>query len=280
MIAAIALGVVLLGRADVLQGVLTLLVALMGILFVLAAVFCRPSMGDLLNGFVPCVPRGSEWFVIGLIGTTVVPYNLFLHASAAANKWGGLRNKEASLRHSRLDTIVSVTVGGVITAAILITAAVTFEKTNQDLNAIKDVAEQLKPTLGTWAEVAFAIGLFSAGLTSAITAPIAAAFATGGCFGWSPELSNARLKAVAALVIAIGLIFAIALGSSPRQTIIIAQVANGLLLPFVAVFLLITVNRSQLMGQRKNNNLQNAIGIAIILVTAVIAAHKFYSVLK
>ncbi len=216
VIAAIALAVVLIGRADVLQGVLTLLVAIMGILFVLAAVVSRPGIGNVLHGFVPRVPRGSEWFVIGLIGTTVVPYNLFLHASAAANQWGGQENKQANMRYSLLDTFVSVSAGGVITAAILITAAVTFAGTNQKLEAVEDVAAQLEPTLGKWAEVAFAFGIFSAGLTSAITAPVAAGFATAGCFGWSTRLSNPRLKAVAAIVIVSGLVCAIAFGAQPE----------------------------------------------------------------
>ncbi len=276
IVAMTALIVICIGRFDILQWLLTILVGLMGIVFVTSAVACGPGLWEMAGGLRPRIPRGSEWIVIGLIGTTVVPYNLFLHASGAAIQFGKSHDQRRAVRHSLVDTIVSIGVGGVITAALLVTAAVTFA--NAELKSIDDIASQLRPSLGAWAEYAFAIGLFAAGLTSAITAPVAAAYVAAGCFGWPAELSNIKLKLVASGVILTGLTAALVFGSSPQRAIIIAQIANGMLLPVVAVFLLYTLNRTQLMGQHRNGWIANASGILVVAVTAFIAIRQFYSV--
>lgn len=284
LIGGIALIVIWIGRFDVLQYLLTGLVVVMSILFLVAAVRCGPQIGDLVAGFVPRVPAGSEWLVIALIGTTVVPYNLFLHASAAATRWtvadGGDKEFATSraIRHSLWDTIFAVVVGGVITSAILVTAAVAFADEATQLKGVKDIADQLRPALGEWAEQIFAVGLLAAGLTSAITAPVAAAYAAAGCFGWPAKLSNLNMKLVASAVILAGVVCGVLFGSSPKEAIIAAQAANGLLLPIIAVFLLITVNRDKLMGKFKNRTWANVLGGLVLLITFFIAARQFTSV--
>lgn len=285
VIAAAALVLIWIGRFDVLQWSLMVLVAVMGVLFLVSAVLSGPDLGALLQG---CVPRlfsrpadpaasSAGWFVVGLIGTTVVPYNLFLHASGAATRWAKTDDPARAVRQSLVDTAISVGLGGLMTASILVTAAVAFEGGGA-LESVRDIARQLRPTLGSWAETVFAVGLFSAGLTSSITAPIAAAYATAGCFGWPARLSDWRLKAVATAVVLVGLWCALQFGGSPQQAIIVAQVANGLLLPVIAIYLLLMVNRATLMQQLANGWWGNLLGGAIVLVTGLIAARQLISV--
>ncbi len=275
-IAVVAASIILTGRFAVIQWALTALVSLMGLVFLMAAVFSGPQLSQLISGFKFSIPEGSGWLTVALIGTTVVPYNLFLHASAAAMKYES-EEKDSSIRYSFYDTVISIVVGGLITAALLVTAAITFAD-GQELSSVKDIAKQLRPSLGAWAERAFAMGLFAAGLTSSITAPIAAAYATAGCLGWEPKLSNPRLKVTALIVIAIGLGCAIQFGSSPKETIIIAQAANGLLLPIVAVFLLFSLNRSAVMGEHKNGLITNLLSLLVVATTVILAAQQFHSV--
>ena len=290
VVAALALLVIWIGRFDVLQGLLTILVVLMSLLFVVAAIRSGPDWSQVLSGFKPRVPTGADWIVIGLVGTTVVPYNLFLHASAAAQQWGDDgqqaadgstdERKSKAMAHSRWDTVFSVLVGGLITCAILITASAAFhgEENSAKLGKVADVAKQLEPALGLWAKRMFALGLLAAGLTSAITAPIAAAFAAAGCFGWTGKLSDWRLKVVASIVVIAGAVFAIQLGNSPKETIILAQVANGLLLPIIAVCLLLMTNDGRLMGNFKNGRVSNVFAIVVILIVSVIALNQFRKV--
>ena len=276
-IAAIAMALIWVGRYSVLQLVLTVLVAAMGLIFVASAILCGPQLFQIANGFRPAIPAGAEWVIVGLIGTTVVPYNLFLHASAAAQKYDA-DDTMAGITHSFWDTVVSIVVGGIITASLLITAAVAFDGTDTNSIDAEDIANQLRPAMGSWAQYAFAIGLFAAGLTSSITAPVAAALATAGCFGWDTQLSNPRIKMIASLVIAIGLSLALVFGKIPTQTIVFAQVANGLLLPIVAIFLLYALNRKSLLGQYCNSWLANALGVFVIAITLVLATREFNKV--
>ena len=224
VIAIAALAVIWVGRFDVFQILLAVLVAVMSGLFIVATVMGGPDLLQIVKGlFVPKIQEGSAWLVIGLIGTTVVPYNLFLHANAAATKWAKGESSESAestrraIRFSLVDTILSIGIGGLITGAILVTAAVAFSGTDTQLANVRDIAIQLRPALGPWAERLFAVGLLAAGLTSAITAPIAAGYATAGCFGWPAKISDWRLKVTATLVVIAGVVCGIYFGSSPKE---------------------------------------------------------------
>ena len=284
VIAMVALSIIWIGRFELLQICLVALVGIMGVLFLVSAIAIGPNWGEAASGLIPQLPKATEpsstsqlWLVIGLIGTTVVPYNLFLHASGAATRWAHTTNVPKSVRQSVWDTVISVSIGGMITASLLVTACVAFPG-GQNIKNIGDIAAQLRPALGEWAEFAFAIGIFSAGLTSSITAPIAAGYATAGCFGKEAKLSNPFLKWVATGVVVAGLACAAWMGSTPSQAIIGAQVANGLLLPVIAIFLLVMVNRVPLMHAMVNGWVRNLLGIVVIGVTLLMAARQFNSV--
>ena len=117
--------------------------------------------------------------------------------------------------------------------------------------------------------------MFAAGLTSAITAPVAAAYAAAGCFGWPNNLGDWRLRIVAVIVVLAGVIAAIMWGKSPQQAIAVAQVANGLLLPVLAIFILLIANQSKLMSRHVNSKVFNAIAIAMIVVILLLAVRQF-----
>ena len=107
------------GAYKIIQNALVALVGLMSVVFFVVAVLTAPDLGDLLSGLlVPRVPPGALLTVLALIGTTVVPYNLFLHASAALERWPDAEKNDENLSESRRDTLFSVALGGLITAAV------------------------------------------------------------------------------------------------------------------------------------------------------------------
>lgn len=269
------------GTYRVIQNVLVALVVLMSSIFLLTAVVVRPPIGALLEGmFVPSIPEGSLLTVIALIGTTVVPYNLFLHASAVREKWPpGKVPTERALTESRFDTAVSVGLGGFVTAAIVVAATPLFAR-GIEASTPAAVAGQLASLFGpsgSWVRALFGMGLFAAGLTSAITAPLAAAYATCGALGLPPDLRSRPFRLVWAFVIATGLILAF-LGGSPTEAIILAQAANGLLLPLVAFFLLRVVNDQDLMKAFKNGPLANGLGGIVVLVVTGLGVYQLLRV--
>jgi NRAMP (natural resistance-associated macrophage protein)-like metal ion transporter len=270
-------------RIATLQNVLTALVVLMSLLFLVASTLSLPSSESILSGLIPSIPKGSLWLFIAVLGTTVVPYNLFLHASLAATLWQDCKTEEekaAAIRNARWDTILSVSLGGLVTAAILLSGASAFAAAREagvaskEFAGVASIATQLKPALGSASSWLFGIGLFAAGLTSAITAPIAAAYATAGCFDWPGKLTDWRLQLVAILVNLVGVIAALLWGGSPQQAIALAQVANGLLLPILAIFILLIANKQEMMSRFINPKWLNAIAIALILVILLLAVRQ------
>ena len=207
--------------------------------------FSLPSAGRLVRGLtVPEFHMDDLTLVLALVGTTIVPYNLFLHASSAASTWKGEPLRE-SIIQSDWDTTLAVCLGGLVTASILVTASTAFFDTQTTWTSIDDIARQLEPTLGGASAIAFAIGLFAAGLTSSITAPLATAYAVCGCLGWSVNPAGRLFRLIALGVVVIGAAIAFLFGKSPSATIVFAQMANGLLLPIVAIFLLMVVTQNR-----------------------------------
>jgi manganese transport protein len=267
-IAAFAL--LLSGAYRLIERVLVALVIVMSVVFILTAIIViRPGdVGNILAGaFVPRIPDGALITVVALIGTTVVPYNLFLHASSVQEKWPESVPTREALIESRSDTTISIVLGGIITVAILATGAAAFFGTGTEITDAGQMAEQLEPLLGTYAKYFFAIGILAAGVTSAITAPLAAAYATSGALGWERNLRGWKFRAVWMLVLVVGTVLA-ALGTNPVAAIVFAQAANGVLLPFVAVFLLFVMNRSDLLGEYRNGTVANILGGIVVLFAA------------
>ena len=262
LIALIAFVLLYSGQYKVIERTLVLMVAVMGAVFLIAAFLARPDLPAIVRGlFLPSIPNGSILMVMGLIGTTVVPYNLFLHASVVRERWRGPMN----LSDARMDTFISVMVGGVITGAILVTSAVVLNAVGSEVSDASDLAAQLRPFLGSGADWFIAIGFLAAGLSSSITAPLAAAYAASGLLGWSSDLSNVRFKLIWFFVLCSGLFFA-SLGFRPIQVILFAQVANGILLPVIAAFLLWTMNARELMGEYVNSGFKNMVGFIILII--------------
>lgn len=257
------------------ERVLVVMVAVMGIVFLTTAVATRPDFAALLNGLVPRRLNDTTVLLtaLGLVGTTVVPYNLFLHASAARERWRDVSGLDAA----RADTAVSVTLGGVISIAVLVTAAAL--PATLRVSSAADMARALEPTLGGWAGAFFASGLLAAGLSSAITAPLAAAYATCGVLGWGGDLKSTAARLVWIPVLLVGLVFS-ALALRPIPAILFAQAANGLLLPIIAGFLLYLANDRGLLGERANGRLSNLLGATMVLVAGALGLRSLLSALS
>jgi len=245
------------GSYRLVERVLAGLVAVMSVLFLATAVRIGPSLPELLSGLlVPSMPDGGAAVALGLVGTTVVPYNLFLHASAVRERWEG----PSDLPAARWDSGVAIAVGGVASMAVVVTASAAGPG---EVSDAADMAIQLEPLLGPWARGFFALGLLAAGITSAVTAPLAAAYAACGVLGWKRELRAPRFRAVWLLVLGVGTGFAVA-GVRPVTAILFAQVANGVLLPAVVAFLLLAVNDGPRLGRWRNGRALNLAGLVVM----------------
>ena len=257
-----------------LEQILTVLVVIMSLLFLLTMITIEIDYSKLLRGlFIPTVTASSLLTIMALIGTTVVPYNLFLHADASKRKWKDQELNQA-LNNSRADTAISIGLGGLITLAIMSTSAVAFFGSSMEISS-ENLARQLEPILGSYSSYIFNFGLFVAGITSAVTAPLAASIAVTEALGWKNDPSSFRFKLVWIIILLIGVLFAY-FGTKPLQAILFAQATNALLLPFLALFLFYVVNNSRLMGSHKNTITINMIALIIIMAVVLLSSYKIF----
>jgi manganese transport protein len=222
------------------------IVIVMGFAFCTTAFLLPTNWQSVVYGsFVPQMPSGSGWLVLGLVGTTVVPYNLFLGS--------GLSSNRQSLAEMRWGIAVAVILGGLISMAVLVVGTAV-----SGVYSYEALALTLNQKLGNWAGAFFAIGLFCAGFSSAITAPLASAITAQSLFGnknasiW--KSGTYRFRLVWMLVLFVGMGFALG-GFAPIATIILAQAFNGLVLPLVSIFLVWVVNDKKLLGEKGVNSL-------------------------
>lgn len=259
IVGVVSFALLYIGNYKLIEKVLVSLVLIMSISFVLTALVTKPNLLEMLKGLViPTIPEKSLWTIIGLIGTTVVPYNLFLHASLVKQRWKGAND----LPIAKKDTIVSITLGGLVSMAIIVSGAA---MPTQNIQNATDLAQSFVPLYGVYSKYFLALGLFAAGITSAITAPLAAAFVAQGCLGWNEGLQSTKFRAVWIFILLIGVVFA-SIGIKPIEIIKFAQVANGLLLPIIAGILLWIMNKKEVLGKYANSKTQNYIGLTILAI--------------
>jgi len=271
VVGAFAFALLYVGSYKILERSLITLVVLMSVSFLVTALMTRPDLETVFKGlFIPSVPENGLLTIVGLIGTTVVPYNLFLHASIVKERW----KKPDDLKFVVKDTVIAILVGGMVSLAIIISAA--GSNLNEIQNAV-DLAEGLVPLYGASAKYFMAIGLFASGITSAITAPLAAAYAAKGIFGWKEGMKSTKVRSVWMFILFLGVIFS-SLNIKSIEIIKFAQVTNGILLPVISGFLLWVMNKKNVLGSYVNNHIQNVFGFIILGVTIFLGARSIWKV--
>ena len=243
-------------------------VFLMGIAFITTAVLLKPSISLIMKGiFIPTIPDGASGgaglLILGIIGTTVVPYDLFLGS--------GVLDKSQKISEMRFGLTLAVVLGGLISMAIMtvgtiITGEFTFEA----------LVSALTHKIGPFAVYVFGFGMFAAGFSSSITAPLVSAITAKSFFEeknekkWKTQGQYYKLIYTAVLIIGLGFGFA---QVEPIPAIILAQALNGLILPFISVFLVFVINDPVLMGKDKTNGRFSNILLGIVIwVTMIMGA--------
>ena len=274
LIAIIAGIAILSGNLWFIERLLMTLVLLMSIVFIIAFSFSQPQLGLLVKGMTNIhINADNITMVIALIGTTIVPYNIFMQSSLLA-KGGSQHHLLPQIKEQRLKNVFSFSLGGLITIAIIGTAASTFFVQGLSVDT-SNLALQLQPLLGDYATLFFAAGLFAAGLTSAITAPIAGAYAVCGALQSHTTPQDNSFKVVASIILISGIVVALS-GINPIAAIIFAQATNALLLPIIAIFLLIVVNNKRIMRQHTNSMISNMLSMLIVTLVLGLGSYKLW----
>lgn len=273
MIGVIILVVLNVGNVKWIEKILGVLVATMVTIFLITMVIVKPDMGEMLKGLVPSVPKGGLMNCVALIGTTIVPYNLFIHCTNAKERW----NKAEDIQLSKWDTTVSILIGGCITASVMITAATVMK--GMTVNSAADMAVQLQPTLGNFSNIFMSVGLFAAGFSSAIITPLGVSYVLGGLLGWKLDKSDKRFFYTNIAILVLGILGS-ATGFNPLTIIIMAQALNGIFLPVIVVFLVLITSTTKVLGDYTNKPFTKIVGVGISAITIIIGGSSLISVFQ
>ena len=264
IIATMAAMVLSIPSLKIISTIMGIVVAIMGFIFLITAYLVHLPIAEIIKGtFIPGIPEHKEagLLVLGLIGTTIVPYNLFLGS--------GIATKNQGIKEMRFGIIIAILLGGIFSMAVLVVGT-----SVSGYFSFESLALALTEKIGGTGKYMLGFGLFAAGFTSAVTAPLASAITIKSLFAkkeedkWSSKSRNYRISWM--LVLLTGLVFAIT-NVKPIPAIIIAQALNGFLLPFVSIFLFFAINNKRLMGDTGINSFYlNVATMFIIIVTITI----------
>jgi len=271
IIIGLASGLILwFGSYQVLEKIFMIMVGILSISFLITGIVISPDIGKILAGLIPVIPEGSIRDLISMVGTTIVPYTLFLQSATVLNRW----KEEEALSQSRVDIVASMVIVGIISIAITVTAAAAFP-IGSSLGDGSEMAVQLEPLLGTWAKYVFSVGIIAAGITSAMTAPLAASYALSGLFGWELNMKNFKFRIVWIVIIVIGVLFS-GFGYDPVEAVLVSIYLAGLLLPIVVLFLIFVMNNSKYLGKDNTNKTWlNIVSWIVFAVTVFFALNSF-----
>jgi NRAMP (natural resistance-associated macrophage protein)-like metal ion transporter len=233
----------------------------------------------LRQTFVPEVNRSPEYLVmiIGLVGTTITPWMQFYLQASIVEK--GI--SERQYRLARWDVILGCIMTDVVAFFIVVGCAATlYVHGTRDITDAADAALALAPLVGRFASVLFALGLLNAALLSAAILPLATAYNIAEGLGFESGVNKKFSDAPAfywlyTCLIVMGAGFVLIPRLPLIRLIMMSQVANGILLPFVLFFMLKLINRADLMGSYKNSRTANVIawstsGVMVALTAALI----------
>lgn len=263
-----------------------LVACLFYISYPISCFLAHPHWADALKGTVVPYMRFSSsylYMLIGLVGTTIAPWMQFYLQSAVVEK--GIKVKDYRL--SRWDVIVGCIMTDLVAFFIIAACAATiFVSGHRAIQDAGDAAVALRPLAGRAASYLFAFGLVNASLFSACILPLATAYYVCEGLGLESGVNKRPREAPAfyslyTAIIAIGALTVLVLSADKQVPIILfSQVINGILLPFVLIFMLRLVNREDLMGEYRNSRTFNLIAwitcVVMIVLTLVLVVSTFF----
>jgi manganese transport protein len=262
VIGAIAFGLLWSGNYKHLEKVLIALVLFMSLAFISVSLWIKPDLGNLLDGFIPRISPEKLPTIVALIGTTVVPYNLFLYASLVKKKW----DFEDGLYSMKKDIWIAVILGGIVSMAIVVVGVA---NPSEKLQSAQDIARGLTGVFGTFGTYLMGFGLLSAGLTSALTAPLAGGLVICGILGLSQEIQSKSMRISMGGILVLGILFS-SLGIKPVTLITLAQLANGVLLPVLSAWLLWAASQKNILGKYALKKSEFVFGVVIWIITLLL----------
>jgi len=255
------------------------------ITYIVAGVLAKPAWKEALVATVTIPTRvawmqdGYVYMVIGLVGTTIAPWMQFYLQASVVEK--GVTKRQ--LRASRIDVITGCIFTDVVAWFIIVACAATlYAHGYHNVNRPEDAAQALRPLAGQYAYILFAMGLFNASLFAASILPLSTAYTVCEGMGFESGIGQKFSEApvfywLYTILIVAGAGVVLTPNLPLVKIIIFSQVINGVVLPFVLIFMLILINKRDLMGEHINSRVFNVIAWATTVIMIGLTAAWFWS---
>jgi Mn2+/Fe2+ NRAMP family transporter len=242
--------------------------------YIFAGVLSKPAWIEAMKATIKPPPLAALsqgpylYMVIGVVGTTIAPWMQFYLQSSIVEK--GVTRRQ--YKTSRLDVIVGCIFTDIVAWFIIVACAATLYLHGiRDIRDAADAAQALRPLAGDWAYILFALGLFNASLFAASILPLSTAYTVCEGLGFESGVERKFSEAPAfywlytALIVAGGAVVLIP-GLPLIKVAVFSQVVNGAVLPFVLIFMLLLINKKELMGEFVNKRTFNIIAWATTVI--------------
>ena len=247
-----------------------LLASLVYLSYIVAGYLSQPNWALAAhNVIVPQISLNTAYItmVIGLVGTTIAPWMMFYIQSSVVEKGITLKN----LKYSKMDAVLGAIVVNIVAFFIVIACAATINANGIQVNDVADVSTALVPLAGQYASLLFAFGFLNASLFAASILPLSTAYYVCESLGFEAGVSKSFREAPIFHGLYLGLIIlaviVIMMPNVPLLSILyLSQVANGILLPFLLILMLLIVNDKSIMGEHVNSRLFNYIAWATVVI--------------
>jgi manganese transport protein len=246
------------------------LVAMVGLAYVIELFIARPELHAVLQGMViPTWNPSSILVAIGILGATVMPHNLFLHATQIKTRLKPDSDKQRVFFLAKLDTFVALNGAWLVNSAILIMSAAVFFRNGQTVTEIDQAYRTLTPLAGPLAATIFAIALLASGVSSSVTGTLAGQIVMEEFLHL--KFAPWKRRVITRSIVMVPVIVAVLAGAPPLQLLVISQVVLSFMLP-IGIFPLIDLTRrADLMGEFRNQRITTV--VASIVLIFIIAAN-------
>lgn len=263
------------GFYKILEKLMIALVALMLFAFTTTLIFISPSTTDIIEGLIPVVPTGSLGLVIAFFASCFSIVGAFYQSYLVQE-----RKKSNPLKAAdKSGSITGIIMLGIMSAMVMICAAVVLNKQGLQVTNASDMAKALEPLFGKYSSTLFLLGLFGASFSSLIGNATVGGTLLGDAFGFSYQLDSKAVRFFIALVMVFGSIIAITFGKLPLELIVLAQSVTIFLVPFIGIAMYAISSDPKIMGGRVNSTgmkIFGAIGLLILGLLAVSNANELF----
>lgn len=238
--------------------------------YIISGLMVRPNWGEVSTALVTPILHMDAAYItmtIGVVGTTIAPWMQFYLQSSVVDK--GLKTDD--YKYVRLDVIMGSFAVNIVAFFIIMLCAVTLYQNGIQIESAKDAALALEPLAGKYCSWLFAFGLLNASLFAASILPLSTAYTICEAFGWESSINRKFTEApqfygmyFIMILLGAGIIL---LPEVPLIPIMYySQVINGILLPFILIFMLLLVNDRRIMGSYTNGSVMNVISWLTVVV--------------